>query len=340
MKPLSLLQACVVGLLGISIVGCVENPPTSVTNERFTGDVRKVPAPPAAKPETIDPELKARARKEILTDARLKDPLIRAHAIEAIRDTGGGSDGAEAVIWALNDPEAVVRFSACLAAGELKLESAHRPLLKLLQDPDPSVQVASRFALHRLRDKRFSHDLEKFARNPDIAIRGDTAMVLGMLGEPSAMNILREMQFDKDASVRLQAQEAMWRLGSKDAREALIAATYSHYVDDQAIAYLALAEPRDPSVLPYVRPGLSSPFNQIDLIAARAAGMLGSDAGYSLALDATMSTDPSQRVLAAFALGAIGRSDAQAVLAKLMQDPVIDIRVAASTALLQLQDGR
>jgi HEAT repeat protein len=259
--------------------------------------------------------------------------------MESIRQVGG-RDGVEEVLWALGDQEGVVRYAAALAAGEMRLTEADRTLLKMADDPDKTVQVAVRFALHRLRDTRRSHDLEKFAKDRDVSVRADTAMVLGMLGEPSAIRILRDMQFDRDASVRVQVAEAMWRLGDTDGREQLVAATFSHYVDDQAVAYLALAEPRDPQVLPHIRPGLISPYNQIALIAARAAGMLGSDAGYTLAAEGTKSSDAVQRTLAAFALGAIGRTDSQEILGKLLADPDPDVRLAAATAVLQLQEGR
>lgn len=330
----ALVVACVVG--GLS-AGCMQE--ERAKTPQFTGPVRQVPAVPAASPRPLDLGLKGQARQEISKAARSKDPLVRAHAMESIRQVGG-RDGVEEVLWALGDQEPVVRYAAALAAGEMRLTEAHRTLLKLSNDQDKTVQVAVRFALHRLRDKRQSHDLEKFAKDPDVSVRGDTAMVLGMLQEPSAIHILRDMQFDRDASVRVQVAEAMWRLGDTEGREQLVAATFSHYVDDQAVAFLALAEPRDPQVLPHIRPGLISPYNQIALIAARAAGMLGSDAGYTLAAEGTKSSDPQQRTLAAFALGAIGRTDSQEILGKMLADPDPDARLAAATAVLELQEGR
>lgn len=330
----ALVLACVVG--GLS-AGCMQE--ERAKSPQFTGTVRQVPAVPPASPRTVDAGLKSQARQEITKAAHSKDPIVRAHAMEAIRQVGG-RDGVEEVVWALGDQEPIVRYAASIAAGEMRLTEAHRQLLKMADDQDKTVQVGVRFALHRLRDKRRSHDFEKFAKDPDVSVRADTAMVLGMSGEPSALQILRDMQFDRDASVRVQVAEAMWRLGDKDGREQLVAATFSHYVDDQAVAYLALAEPRDPQVLPHIRPGLISPYNQIALIAARSAGMLGSDAGYTLAAEGTKSSDPVQRTLAAFALGAIGRTDSQEILGKLLVDPDPDVRLAASTAILQLQEGR
>jgi HEAT repeat protein len=326
-------------LASVAVVGCAPAQKDMSSGPRFTGEVRRLDAAPPATPQPIDPALKALARKQVTAAAQSKDPLIRAHAMESIRQVGG-SDGSAEVTWALGDNEAIVRYAAALAAGEMRLADAHAQLLKMLDDPDRSVQVAVRFALHRLRDKRRSHDLESFARDPDVTVRADTAMALGMIEEPSALNILRDMQFDRDGSVRVQVFEAMWRLGSTDGRDQLVATTFSNYIGYQAVAYLALARPRDPSVMPHIRPGLTSPYNQVALVSARAAGMLGSDVGYTLAVQGTASKLPQERALAAFALGAIGRSDTQPVLAKLLDDVDPDVRLAAATAVLQLRDGR
>jgi HEAT repeat protein len=77
-------------------------------------------------------------------------------------------------------------------------------------------------------------------------------------------------------------------------------------------------------------------YTEVSLVAARAMGMLGSDEGYKIAADATKSQDPQQRFLAAVALGAIGRTDAQDELKRLLADPVPNVQLAAASAVLQL----
>ena len=72
--------------------------------------------------------------------------------------------------------------------------------------------------------------------------------------------------------------------------------------------------------------------------AARAAGMLGSDEGYGVAMQGEKSADPRQRALAAMAYGAIGRSDAQPRLAKLLKDVDPDVRLAAANAIMQIAE--
>jgi HEAT repeat protein len=308
---------------------------------------RPLPPPLPPVPERqdmpVDPALQAMAKQEIMTAAGKNDRLIRAHAIEAMKD-GIGEPAADAILKALNDDDALVRFAACLAAGELRLAKAREQALVLSDDRDSTVRIGARFLLHRLGDYRQSQDLGAYSKNFDppaeysASIRGNTALVLGLLGEPSARKILYPMLKDRDPTVRMQASEALWRLGDTEGRDNLIASTVSGYPDDQMIAVLALASTRDDRIKGHVQGALrSSPYDEVRLVAARAMGMLGSDEGYGVALKGAKSTDPRQRHLAALAFGAIGRTDAQPTLTPLLKDPNEDVRLAAATAILQLK---
>jgi HEAT repeat protein len=237
----------------------------------------------------------------------------------------------------LSDREPVVRFAAAMASGELRLDGARDGLLRLVDDPDESVRIAARFALHRIGDTTRTHDLEQTARSTEPRTRADTALVLGLLGEPTAKSWLHVLRRDPNAAVRLQANEGLWRLGDEQGLNTLIAGTLSKYPDDQMISLLALAAPRDRRVIEHVRACLTTDYTEVNLVAARAMGMLGSDEGYTIATRALKSTDPRQRLLAALALGAIGRADAQDELAPLLKDADQSVRTAAATALLQLK---
>ena len=300
---------------------------------------RPVPPPPKVPPRQnvpIDVGLQGYAKQEIMTAAVANNGLVRAHAIEAMKD-GLGEAAGPAIIQALSDGEGIVRFAACLAAGELRLRDAANQLLVLSDDRDPAVRLGARFALHRLGDYRQSQDFGAFSKDFDTRMRGNTALVLGLLGERTADKILRPLLRDRSPAVRLQASEALWRLGDVQGRDNLISATISGYPDDQMIAILALAAPRNRNVIAHVRGALTSDWDEVSLVAARAMGMLGSDEGYGVALKGAKSADPRQRHLAALAFGAIGRTDAQPVLAQLLKDPDPDVRLAAATALLQLK---
>jgi HEAT repeat protein len=298
------------------------------------------PKPPPAVPPRqdvpVDQDLRARAWQELSVAKGSNNPLVRAHALEGMKDSVGAS-AADAIVSGLADEAGVVRFAATLASGELKLPGARPYLVRMLEDVDPSVRIGTRFALHRLGDKTHSHDLEVYAKDPSPRTRGDTALVLGMMGEPSAVNVLVPMLADNNAAVRLQVSEALWRLGSEAGLERLVSYSVSGHPDDVMIALTALAAPRDRRVLGHITGNLTSDYDEVSLVAARAAGQLGSDEGYGVALHGMKSRDPRQRMLAALAFGEIGRTDAQPHLATLLKDADADVRVGAATALLMMR---
>jgi HEAT repeat protein len=203
-------------------------------------------------------------------------------------------------------------------------------------DKDPQVQVGVRFALHRLGDTRLSHDLERFAANPDPHLRGCVAMVLGLLKDPSATKMLMTLLSDPTPSVRLQAAEALWRLGNERGLIDLVAFSISSYPDDQIIALQALAETGDQRVIQHIRGQLSNDYLEVSLAASRGLGLLGSDEGWNIVVPAAKSLDPRQRAMAALAMGSIGRTDLQPYLADLLKDPEAPVRISAATGILQL----
>jgi HEAT repeat protein len=293
-------------------------------------------APPQRAPVELKPTAKAAALQEISTAINSHDEIIRAHAVEAARDSLG-SAARNDILRALGDKTAIVRFAACMAAGELRLEQARPFLIQLVTDQDPSVEIGAIFALHRIGDVRYSSGLEEALRSPQADVRANAVFALGRLGERSAIRILRPVLKDSAVEVRLQAAEALWRLGDDEGLKFLVAASLSQHPAHQMVGILALAGPRDNRVIEHVRAGLDSDYVEVKLVTARALGMLGSDEAFVLAMDGTRSTESRQRYLASLALGAIGRSDAQDALVPLLKDADPDVRVAAAAAILQLQ---
>ena len=324
--------------------------------------VEKDPPPPAPPPgyhvadaTPIDPQLQARARRELESALRSPDELVRAHALEAIADVGP-AEPTPLVLPGFDDPSPLVRKAAAMTAGRLKLAAAHDRLLRMAQanipaaadpsDPDQptyalQARMAGVFGLHQLGDTRYSHQLEQTASDVRPQIRGDTALILELIGNTSAAPILYQMmRHDRAPNVRLQAAEALWRLGDSRALDTLVQATVSSYVSDRMVALLALSGPRDRRVLRNVFGLLTDPYPEVGLVAARAAGQLGNDGGIGLAERGADSGEPMQRALAALALGDIGRADSQPVLAKLLGDDKPDVRLTAAAALLEIGKRR
>jgi len=324
-------------MLCLAVAGCAGGEGKKSEKVRVHRPPKAPPPVPAQVDTPIDPSLQAQARAELKRGAESSAPLVRAHAIEMMRDAAP-EEAPTYVVKGLDDKAAVVRFASALAAGELRVRDARDALHRLaLEDKDASIRVAARFGLHRLGDTSLSRELEDSARSPDARTRGDTATVLGLLEEPSALNILRPMRYDSDPAVRLQVAEAMWRLGDESAIKPLVAGTVSLYPDDQMTALMALAAPRDRRIIEHLRGTLTTDYEAVNLVAARAMGMLRSDEGYGIALRGAKSTDPRIRLLAARAMGSIGRSDSQDELTILLRDADPNVRLGAACAILQLK---
>ncbi len=331
----------------VAALGCQSNPA-----DRVVKDPPPPPPPPGyhlAAATPIDPRLQATARGQLVSALASPDELVRSHALESIADVAP-ADAAALVGPGLTDPSLLVRKAAAMTAGRLKLAPLHDRLAQMattdavtnpadINQPTYALQVrmAAIFALHQLGDTRFSHELEQTAVDPRPQIRGDTALILEMIGNPTASVVLYPMmKHDRSPNVRLQAAEALWRLGDARGEDVLVQASISNFASDRMIALLALAGPRDRRALGHELGMLNDDYPEVSLVAARAAGQLGNDFGVGVAERGTRSNSPMQRALAALALGDIRRADSQEPLAKLLDDDQPDVRLTAATALLEI----
>ena len=330
------MKLLVTGLLLAALAGCGGGGRgnTALMAGRDVPRPKEPPAVPARKDEPLDASLVDAARQQ-LTAASHDEVILRENVMEAVRYLNDPVAN-EIILKGLNDPQRVVRFRAALAAGERRLAEARPALEGMIDDPNNHLRIGVIFALHRLGVTDYSHDLEKYAVHPEPGVRGDTAFVLGLLGEQSGLKILKVLARDSDPVVRQRAWEAMWRLGDKTWLDELVGLTMSRFADDQMLALLALAAPRNIAVREHVRSGLTSDHFEVCLVAARAMGLLQSDDGYGVALKGAKSNEGRHRFLAALAFGAIGRSDAQATLRTLMKDKDPRVRVAAAAAVLEI----
>jgi len=161
--------------------------------------------------------------------------------------------------------------------------------------------------------------------------------VLGRLNNPSAIPLLRPLRHDPVQTIRMEAASSLWLLHDPKGLDDLVAYAISKYADDVILATLALAGPRDPSVIQHIRANMDDDYPEEELAAAQALGLLGSDEGYPLAMKYIHSSDARQRSMAASALGAIGQPQARDALTPLLSDSDPHVRLAAARAILELK---
>ncbi|HEX8914283.1 MAG TPA: HEAT repeat domain-containing protein [Humisphaera sp.] len=282
----------------------------------------------------VDAALVAAARQELSANLRHEKPFVAANAVEGLRYATDPE--AEAAIVARHDDDAqAVRYAAAMVAGDLKLRSAMPRLVAHLDDRDRKVQVAVRYAMHKLGDFRHTAELADYLKDqhPQGWVTGATVVALGRLGERSAIPLLRQAAADPREAVRRQVNEALLLLGDQSGREVI-----SGYLagPDVMFGLLALAQAADPKLKLLAQQHLTYDVQEIALVAARAVAAMGGDDGYGVAMAGVKSTVPNERALAALAFGAIGRTDAQPMLAALLKDKDVNVRIAAATAVLQI----
>jgi HEAT repeat protein len=108
----------------------------------------------------------------------------------------------------IEDPDADVRLAAAMAAGELKVERALRPLLALLeQENDSDVMAGVLRALGQLGDPGAVNAIEKravgsFFSRPPADVRIAAYRALHNIGTPHAKSLLMQAADDKDPAVK------------------------------------------------------------------------------------------------------------------------------------------
>ena len=275
------------------------------------------------------------------------DPDIRCNALETL-SYSRGPDSAAAIRQALLDPIPAVRFAAAVAAGTIKDTGAREQLEILLQDSNTSVRLAAGFALERIGDRRFKAWYDKVLMGDDKMLAGQACMLLGKLGNTpqrtdSKAKLWRVM-YKKDQApvVRLQAAEALARLGDPKILRKLLVYAGSGYADDRLIAISGLEYCGGPEAYAMLTVLADDPQIEVRLAAIRALGKRADEKDRNLVRKSVRYTDPQGdaiattrvRGLAVLALGRVGKPRDAALLYEAMADDNARVRVSAARATI------
>ena len=203
---------------------------------------------------------------------RLNAILARHYIITATLNAGPDPETFVALSRELSELDGVVNAIRAYRAMEDNLNG----LQALIDDASTDAEMRS-LAEDELPQAR--EDLEKAAQSPQDAVRAQTALVLGLIGDKSGLKILRVIKRDKNAAVRQQALEAMWRMGDEEAMKELVGYAACRYVDDQMFALQALANGKSAMMKDTIEGYFASDFVEVELTAARALGQPTGGAG-------------------------------------------------------------
>jgi len=297
-------------------------------------------------PREEESRISARAQELLLRAARDEDPVVRSHAFEALVSVLP-EQGRSEFRAALRDPNPLIRYAGCVSLGVLRDRTALSEIQPLLRDSSPRVRLAAACASYRCGQKAAARLLvSTLSDHPDENLRADAAYLIGKLGDPSALPRLEwAASNEKSGKVQVHIAAARAMLGDDDGVNELINAIQGDAVS-RLVALQTFVEAPSRRAHDALRYRLNDErdYLQTRLIAARALGRLGDDAGFTLALESLFhqGADPNEtmsvRQNAALALGAIGSPQALASLARLAEtegDP--RTQVAACWAICQIR---
>jgi HEAT repeat protein len=162
------------------------------------------------------------ALSALVAAAKDRDGVVRALVLLALRNLGPAAKAATPTfLAALEDKEIEVRRIAVEAlAGLVQEKGVFNALVDLLQDPDPGIRKATGAGFVKMVTLQKEHipALKKALKSDAAGVRGFAARGVGQLANKGhdckeAVPNLTETLSDKDASVRLQAVQALGAIG-------------------------------------------------------------------------------------------------------------------------------
>lgn len=304
-------------------------------------------------------KIKLDARTVLLQATTDSDPQVRAHAMEAIGNTLGASEGSY-LEQGLRDSVSMVQFSAAMSIGDIRYKPARNILIQIVEYPesDKRVVCASIYALYRMGTPRYAPLLAKSLVSDKEEIRSSGAMVLGKMGDPTAIeplkNLLRE---ETNTATRFNIIQAMAELGDMRSMKMLASFLQEYFLDMKLAAIPALAECRVPNAELILRSQLreSNP-PRVRVSAAGALGKLGQGdpSMYGYCVECIKKPEAilrdhygekypmkpvdvnSLRRLAIMAIGDMRDRRGLPLLAELLKSPDGSQRVAAAMSILRI----
>ena len=301
------------------------------------------PSGPSAGSRTANYE---RAMVTLQVNARDPNAAIRANCVEALQSSEDPR-AAEVIEQGLHDPQWVVRFASCMAAGKRKAANLKPVLLTLAKDdPNDSVRAGAVYGLYRMGDYTYLNLLLKTRNSPDASVRANTFMVFGLLGDKSIIGLLKVSIHERDPRAKFELTAALARLGDEDAQRVIASLVLSKVAEDQWNSLMVASDLPPDAVINSLLVAVKDPLPmqghpreleiRRQLLAARALGKMGKITGGKLALQYKKDASADVRALAALALGDLLLATEEYAVADMLSDPDPQVQIAAAAAVVNI----
>ncbi len=297
--------------------------------------------------------LQADALEVIMQAAVSPDAYVRTYAMEALALAGDKSCD-KLIAMSLSDQTVAVRSAAAIAAGDRKILAARAELEKMISSDNVMIKLCAGYALEKMGDQRFLHWYDKALVSDIPQYAGQACLLLGKLGNsahrPDSRKVLWQVMNKpgQKAYIRLQAAEALARLGDMSVKQRLLDFAGSGYADDRLLTVSALKLLACNECIAMLSVLADDEQIEVKLSALRGLGALAGEDDIKPAYKAMSYTDPyndnivTQRVrhLAILAIGSFGRDSDAGILKEQLNSSDSFIRLTAAIAVLEWQKAR
>ena len=220
------------------------------------------------------------------------------------------AEAAQIIRAALDDDEPQIRANAIEVVADTKRAELMPKVQRLLKDDFVPVRFLAALAVGDTEYRLAKDTVKQLLQDRDDNVRIAAAYAMGKLGEPDNFRIIQKTILSKNQTVRANCALLLGKSGDKSALKPLYWALKSNDSSDK------------------VR------FNAVGAIAK-----LGDERIYSKLWAMLISAYANDRVIGIRAMGALGTVEAKNALITMLDDDVLEVRLAAAEQLGMLGDN-
>jgi HEAT repeat protein len=212
---------------------------------------------------------------------------------------------------------------------------ATRIIQKGLTDDNPAIRARAIEVVAATKQVKLMPKVERLLQDDYVPVRFAAALAVGDFEYSFAESSVKRLLEDEDENVRIAADYAMSKLGSGSGFELVRKAITSSDQTVRANAAFLLGKSGDRNSLRFLYWALSNKDSddRVRFQAAEAIARLGDERIYPKLWTMLISIYADDRVVGVRAMGALGTAEAQNALITMLDDDVLEVRLAAAEQL-------
>ncbi len=217
---------------------------------------------------------------------------------------------------------------------------AREVLLQEMADPDPRIRANAIEVAATTHALPFIPQILKLLRDPAVPVRFLATLAIGDLKYTQAKNEIAALLDDPDENIKIAAAYSMMKFGGSDYFHIVRDAVTSNDQTVRANAALLLGKSGKQEALPFLYWTLrrDDSSDKVVLQAAESIARLGDARIYPKLWTRLISAYADDRMIGISGMSALGTEQAKNAIITMLDDPVLEVRLAAAEHLGKLKD--